>query len=157
MKNHFFDFDLLGFPEQNNTDISVIGKGDASVLILTLFPKESKAEDQSFMENVLKAANLTPLEDKIFHLHIINEHINLSLSHIAQRLNVKSVIIFGLKLEQLGIRAQLAPYQFVHINKLHIMWAHSITMIREDRAAKKNQKAAALWQALKGQYLESGH
>lgn len=154
MNNRFFNFFLTAYPKGSNTDYTIKGKGTASVLIITHFPEQSKAEDFTFMVNVLKAANLTPVEDKIFHLQAQKENIDISLANIIRQLDVKNVLIFGLKPEHLGIRASLTPYQFVELSNKYILWGHSIATIREERAAKKNQKAAALWQALKGRFLD---
>ena len=153
LNNHFFDFFLTAYPKDDNTNFTIKGKGTASVLIITHFPEESKEEDFTFMANVLKAANLTPIDDKIFHLQVQKQDVDISLANIIRQLDVKNILIFGFKPQHLGIRAHLTPYQFVELNNKHILWGHSITTIREERAAKKNQKAAALWQALKGRFL----
>ncbi len=153
MNNPFFDFDLLAFPNKADHQFTIEGQGQGKILILAYIPQQDKNEDYAFLENVLKAVNLTPLEDKIHLLQSANDKINLSLSRLATKMDSKHILIFGLNLKNLGVRADIPKYQFLKLNKLNILLCDSIGLIREERAAKKNQKAAALWQALKTQFL----
>lgn len=145
----------MATPDFHDEQLTIEGKGLSGVLILAFFPEQSKEEDYAFLENVLKAANLTPFEEKIFLLHTKNQNLSLSLSSIAKKANVKHLIIFGLNLPNLGISAQLPLYQFVEINDLKMMFSDPVFVIRKDRENKKNQRAAALWQALKTQFLQT--
>ncbi len=78
---------------------------------------------------------------------------SVSAVALARHLGANTVYGFGVDWSLAGIRAQLPPYQFVRLGEFTFFHAHAIDTIRKDREAKKNEKAGALWNAMKARYL----
>lgn len=151
MKSSYIDFQLFASSGHDSGDIQCQGSGKKGILVLHSAP-ELIEEDREFLTNILKAVQLTPIEENIFLLACPSAN-NLSLVKLCRAQNIHTVFLFGVPLQQVGIRAQLPDYFFTRLGELYLLKAHEIGVIRTEREQQKNQKAAALWQALKAKYL----
>ncbi|MEO0877652.1 MAG: hypothetical protein AAFY48_23880, partial [Bacteroidota bacterium] len=102
--------------------------------------------------NILKAVKLDPLNEQVY-LSQCNAQHPLALALVAPKYNVQHVLLFGVEPAWAGIRAQLPYYQFTKLGGFYLLRAHSVTQIREERQANKNENAGALWNALKAKFL----
>ena len=151
MSNNYLSFDLVGFPTGKINADKWSGNGTQGILIV-VSETELLAKDQEFLENVLAAAKLTPIAEKVILLHCQPEE-SVDLSSFCRQHDLHTVFIFGHALPLLGIRAQLSWYEFTRLGELSLLRAHALSNIRQDRQQQKNEKAGALWKALKAKYL----
>lgn len=147
--SEFFEFDL--YQKQSTVNESEVIQGNLNSGILVI-AKPSSEEDLLFLDNILKAVKLTPRLEHSAHLDLlINDY--FPLASWSRRQDVHTVLVFGVPLAQLGIRAQCPQYHFLRLGQLHILHAHSLQQLREERAQQNNKHAGELWQALKTKFL----
>jgi hypothetical protein len=151
LEANFFDFDLFRVNDPNKATQQWQGAGKSGILVVYAAPT-LPTEDQDFLSSVLNAVKLTPLEEHIFLLPC-PAGAHWPLSRICREHAIHTVFLFGLDPAQLGIRAQLPPYAFTQLGDLSLLLAHPLGTIRTEREANKNEKAGALWQALKAKFL----
>ena len=151
MENFFFDFSLyrIGIPE--HAAQAWQGEGKSGILVVHPSPTLPD-QDRDFLAGILKAIDLTPLEEHVFILNC-PEGTHRPLSRLYREHDLRHVFIFGVDPARLGIRAQLPTYEFTRLGEMSFLLAHPLPVIRAERAAKKNEKAGALWQALKAKFL----
>lgn len=154
MEKHFLNFQLFNYPSKEADNFNTIGQGNSHILIISHSELANKQADKDFIENVFKAAKLSPLETHATLANSDKKDSALAAIQLAKAVDAHTIIIFGNDLKALGIQAQLPAYQFIELNKMNLLWVHSIQTIREERAANKNEKAAALWQALKQKFVD---
>lgn len=152
MNNSFIDFQLFAFPEGENQKENWQGAGRSGVLILHDEESGLAAEDEAFLKNILQAAKLSPVEDQAY-LGSCTATSTLPLATVAREHNIQHVFFFGSDPRWAGIQAQLPYYAFTRLGDLSLLRAHPLRQIREERQANKNQKAGALWNALKAKFL----
>lgn len=151
MNNSYIDFDIYRVPEGGTAPTNWSGAGKSGILVISTASDEAEA-DQAFLESILKAAKLSPLDEQVFSLNCAPEE-RLPLAQICQLHQVHTVLIFGHPLPLLGVRAQLPGYTFLRLGELSLLRAHSLKIIRSEREQNKNEKAGALWKALKAKFL----
>jgi hypothetical protein len=151
LSEHYIDFDLFAFPDSHSGAQFVVGEGRSGILVLHT-AADALSENQSLLENVFKAVQLAPASAQLFVLDV-DQVSSVSAVALARHLGANTVYGFGVDWPRVGIRAQLPPYQFVRLGELTFFHAHAIDTIRKDREAKKNEKAGALWNAMKARYL----
>ncbi|MEL7220522.1 MAG: hypothetical protein AAGJ93_04335 [Bacteroidota bacterium] len=151
MNKSHIDFTIFQYPDANSSLPGWRGTGKAGILVL--FPQsESSAEDEAFLANILKAAQLTPLEEQVYLCHL-SPQTRLNLPAVCRQHQIHTVLLFGCDLSTIGVQAELPWYHFLKLGDLSLLRSHSLTTIREERAKEKNEKAGALWRALKAKYL----
>jgi hypothetical protein len=151
LKNSHLNFTIFQYPEEKASPPNWKGNGKAGILVL-IPASETLAEDEAFLINILKAAQLTPLEEQVYLL-ICSPHQRLALAQVCRHHQIHTVLLFGGQLTLLGIQATLPWYHFVRVGELTLLRAHPLKTIREERTQGKNEKAGALWKALKAKYL----
>ena len=152
MSSSFLDFQMFAYPEGQNSSNDWQGEGKAGVLILHNYDTTLPEPEENFLSNILKAVKLEPLTDHTY-LGCCNAETPVALTQASLKHNIQYVLLFGVDPAWAGVRAQLPYYQFTRLGDLHILRAHSITQIREERQANKNENAGALWNALKAKFL----
>ena len=152
MSSSFLDFQIFAYPNGQNSSNSWEGEGKAGLLVLHNFGTKLPEAEESFLSNILKAVKLSPLAEQVY-ISNCSAQAPLALYQSAAQHHVQYVLLFGVEPAWAGVRAQLPYYQFVRLGDLHLMRAHSITQIREERQANKNENAGALWNALKAKFL----
>ncbi|MEL6655717.1 MAG: hypothetical protein AAFP77_17285 [Bacteroidota bacterium] len=152
MNSSFLDFQMFAYPKGQNSSISWQGEGKAGVLVLHNSGAALPEIEESFLGNILKAVKLDPLNEQVY-LSQCNAQHPLALALVAPKYNVQHVLLFGVEPAWAGIRAQLPYYQFTKLGGFYLLRAHSVTQIREERQANKNENAGALWNALKAKFL----
>jgi len=151
LSSNIFDFRLFRFSEPETAPQQWRGTGKSGILVI-YDQAELPDEDQSFLENVLKAVKLSPVEEHVFLLGCPpGKH--WPLSSICRDHAIHTVYIFGTLPAQVGIRAQVPLYSFTRLGDLSLLRADSLQVIRQEREQNKNEKAGLLWQALKAKYL----
>lgn len=151
MSEYYIDFDLFAFPDSDSGAKSVVGEGRSGILVLHT-AADTLPENLSFLENVFRAVQLAPVSTQLFMLDV-DRVSGVSAVALARHLGANTVYGFGVDWPRVGIRAQLPPYQFVRLGELTFFQAHAVDTVRKDREAKKNEKAGALWNAMKARYL----
>lgn len=151
MSSNIFDFHLFRFSEAEKAPQQWQGLGKSGILVI-YDQADLPAEDQIFLENILKAVNLSPIAEHVFLLACPTS-IHWPLSRICRDHAIHTVFIFGAPATQLGIRAQLPLYSFTRLGDLSLLRADALKVIRQEREQNKNEKAGLLWQALKAKYL----
>ena len=139
MSSNIFDFRLFRFSEPETATQQWRGMGKSGILVI--FDQiELPEEDQSFLENVLKAVKLSPVQEHVFLLGCpIGTHWPLSL--ICREHAIHTVFLFGTPAEQVGIRAQVPLYSFTRLGDLSLPRADALKDIRKEREQNKNEKA----------------
>jgi len=151
LSSNIFDFRLFRFSEPETAPQQWRGTGKSGILVI-YDQAELPDEDQSFLENVLKAVKLSPVEEHVFLLGCPpGKH--WPLSSICRDHAIHTVYIFGTLPAQVGIRAQVPLYSFTRLGDLSLLRADALQVIRQEREQNKNEKAGLLWQALKAKYL----
>ena len=151
MNNSHLNFTIFQYPDRSEAAPNWKGRGKAGILVLVP-TTDTLEEDEAFLSNILNAAQLTPLEEKVYLL-VCAAGQRLALAQLCREYQVHTVFIFGYPLPLLGIQAALPWYHFLRIGELSLLQAHPLHVIREERAKNKNEKAGALWKALKAKYL----
>lgn len=152
MKNSFIDFQLFAFPEPKNPAQDWQGQGKSNLLVLHNNENELEEEDKVFLQNILQAVKISPLAEQIY-LCSCTASKTLPLVPLARKYQVQTVLLFGCDPRWAGIQAQLPYYSFTRLGEVHLLPAHSLVQIRQERAANKNENAGALWNALKAKFL----
>ncbi|RME97448.1 MAG: hypothetical protein D6772_10400 [Bacteroidetes bacterium] len=148
----FLDFDLIRYPPPTSPSIAIQGAGHRKVLVVLHGPAAADEANIDFLENILKAAQLTPTTEQIYRLDL-PKGVDFALAPCCRVLNIRDVLMFGDCRAQLGIRAQLPPYTFTRIGEVHYLLAQELDQLRAEREQGRKQHAGALWQALKNRYL----
>ena len=152
MKNSFIDFQIFAFPDTKNQAENWQGAGNSKLLILYDQSEALAEEDLTFLQNILQAVKINSLADQVY-LASCTAQQKLPLAQLARQEEIETVILFGSAPEWAGIRALLPYYSFTRLGDLSLLRAHSLTQIRKERAANKNENAGALWNALKAKFL----
>lgn len=151
MSSNIFDFRLFRFSEAETAPQAWQGTGKSGILVV-YDQAELPSEDKTFLENILKAVNLSPIEEHVYLLACpTGKH--WPLSRICRNHGIHTIFIFGVDLSQVGIRAQVPPYTFTRLGDLSLLRTDALKTIRQEREQNKNEKAGLLWQALKAKYL----
>lgn len=151
MNNSHLDFTIFQYPDANLPLQGWKGQGKAG--ILAIIPNsETLAEDEAFLANILKAAKLTPLEEQVY-LCFLPAKQRINLPALCRQQHIHTVFLFGCDFSSIGIQAELPWYHFLKLGDLTLLRSHALNVIREERAKEKNEKAGALWRALKAKYL----
>ncbi|PSR08552.1 MAG: hypothetical protein C7N36_21820 [Bacteroidetes bacterium] len=151
MPESYLSFDLIGFPASALSPEKRSGKATAGVLVIVTTVNWQPA-DQAFLESILAAAQLTPLADKTLLL-LVQPDDRLDLTSFCRHEAIHTVLLFGHPLPLLGIRAELPWYAFTRLGDLSLLRVHALSTIREEREKNQNEKAGALWKALKAKFL----
>ncbi len=151
MSSNIFDFRLFRFSDAEKAAQQWQGLGKSGILVI-YDQADLPEEDQTFLENILKAVKLSPIVEHVFLLGCPTGA-HWPLSRICRDNAIHTVLVFGASPAQVGIRAQLPLYSFTRLGDLSLLRADPLKVIREEREQNKNEKAGLLWQALKAKYL----
>lgn len=143
---HFFDFDIVRQPA-----VPKLEPAEEKQNLLIIFRDgEGKLE---FLKSILKAAGYQHPEKELYLLPFSESDASLDLAGLLRHLKVSRAMVFGLSPEPLGYHLRLAPYVPIEINQRWILLADDLADIFSEKEAGKPQKAGALWQAVKAQFL----
>jgi hypothetical protein len=151
LSESYLSFDLIGFPAGELSTAKRSGKATEGILVIASTPNW-QTTDQAFLESVLAAVKLTPLDAKTLLLVVAPDD-RLDLTSFCRHQAIHTVLIFGHQLPLLGIRAELPWYVFTRLGDLSLLRVHALSTIREEREKNQNEKAGALWKALKSKFL----
>lgn len=130
----------------------VEGYANQGIMVVLAGAEADREADIGYLENILKAAQLTPMSEKVALVQLLPEG-SLPLAALLSERQCHTALLFGLPPARAGIRAALSPYAPTRIGGLNLLWCHQLSEIRADRARGDNAKASALWQALKVMFL----
>lgn len=141
--------ELIAFPDANQ---HLEGRANQGVMVIMAGEAKEIEPDKAYLTNILKAAQLTPIEEKVAFL-AVSPHQSIPLVQLMQAAQCHTALIFGLPPAQAGLQAALQPYVATRLAGYTFLWSHSPATISADRARNDNTKAGALWQALKTLFL----
>lgn len=149
---HFFNFDIIRQPVLANEVASTVTNDAASLMVVYKGGEDRKA----FLFNVLKAAGYTQAEKEVLLITLEGENTAFDLSALLLRQSkkIKKIILFGTEPTQLGLHFNVGTYVPVSVNGYTFLLAHDLILIRDEKAAGKPQKAAALWQSIKAAFMK---
>ncbi len=147
-----FDFQIFAVTEHDEGHENVKGQASAEVLIIAQVGDNNSIDNLAFLEKVLEAVQLSPMEKKTALL-LLQASDQISIAGLSRVKSCHTILLFGIDPSAIGIRAELPYYRFTRVSDLQLLRAHSLDVIRAERAQNNNQKAGALWQALKVYFL----
>jgi hypothetical protein len=151
-KAGFLDFDLFSYPTARNGESRLQGSGQRGILIVLAASAAQEEANLHFLENILKAAQLSPAAVNTYRLDLEPGN-TLTLAACCREHHISDVILFGDWCTQLGIRAKLPAYHFTRLGEVYYLLAHDLEQLRTEREQGQSKHAGALWQALKTRYL----
>jgi hypothetical protein len=140
--------EIFDFPDVRPVRSEVEGRGASRILVVMAAAVEDRPEEIAYLENIFKAVKLAPLLEHVFLLPVLPGH-PVALSALLGFYACDTVLLFGCSPEIAGIRAPLQPYLFTRLANRQYLWSDSLSTIKREREEDKNEKAAALWSALK--------
>lgn len=107
-----------------------------SVLVITS-PISSNSEEENLLKKILEACKLNTQD---YNLIQLNEKQKISWHLLRDKLEVKTIILFGIELSQLGVNVQLMPHQTNRFNNCN--WIPTASL---DFIIKQPEIKAHLW------------
>lgn len=148
----FLDFELFASPDRQLKASDLIGQGGREIFIAYEVDSAEK-ERLNYLKKILGAAKID-LEQDTRSL-AVQPGESVQLDSAAFDAFPAYILLFGVKPKQLSLNFQLSAYQPVVYRETTFLWVDSLGTIQEERQAGKNQKAGALWLALKQIFLPS--
>lgn len=152
----FIDFAVTEVPELTDhlaawaDQLPPVGEAVPARPLLVLY--DPATENQEFLHSILKAAGYQSPETEAWLLAWPRQQ-SLDLAALLRHLGTQQLMIFGLDLPPLGLHLQLAPYVPVQLAGNWYLLADGLAEIQAEKAAGKTAKAAALWKAIKSQFM----
>ena len=110
------------------------------VLVATL-PLEKDSPEEIQLNKILQACNLTPSDYNIIQFR---EDTQLAWHMIRDVLQVKTIILFGVTPDQLGVSVQLMPYQVSRFNDCNWIPSGPVSQFMENKDIKQHLWAYGL-------------
>ena len=148
----FLDFELFASPDRQLRSSDLIGQGGRGIFIAYEADSAEK-ERLDYLKKILGAAKIEMEQDTM--TLAIQPGESLRLDTTAFHTSPKYILLFGVKPKQLSLNFQMRAYQAVTYRDTIFLYVDSLGTIQEERQAGKNQKAGALWLALKQIFLPS--
>ncbi len=146
LDNRFLDFTI--FPLISPHDLLNSAKGENKKgLIIIYLAEDDETEHLTLLQNILKAIQYDLNQDAL--LLSLTAKSRLRFIDILKDVTAKDIIVFGIQAKQLGLNWQHKAYQLVQFDNKRYLFGHPLSEIQHDK-----QKKGALWQALKGMFLE---
>ena len=148
----FLDFELFASPDRQLRSSDLIGEGERGIFIA--YELDSAEEERlDYLKKILGAAKIVLEQDTTTLAVQAGESVQLAPT--AFNTFPKYILLFGVKPKQLSLNFQLPIYKPVTYRETTFLCVDSLGTIQEERQAGKNQKAGALWLALKQIFLPS--
>lgn len=148
----YLDFELFASPDKQLQSSDLAGKGGRGIFIV--YEADSSEQAQlDYLEKILAAAKIDMEQD--VNILAVPPDGSIQLNPTAFSSTPQYILLFGVKPKQLGLNYQLPTYHPVTYQGATYLWVDSLATIQEERLAGKNQKAGALWLALKQIFLPS--
>lgn len=148
----FLDFELFASPDRQLSTSDLIGQGGRGIFI-AYEVDSAERERLDYLKKILGAAKIEMEQDT--KTLAVQPGESLQLDTTAFSAFPKYILLFGVKPKQLSLNFQIPAYQPVTYRETTFLWVDSLATIQEERQAGKNQKAGALWLALKQIFLPS--
>ncbi len=148
----FLDFELFASPDRQLRSSDLNGQGGRGIFIAYEVDSAEK-ERLDYLKKILAAAKIEMEQDTMILAVQPGESLQLDTNAIGAF--PKYILLFGVKPKQLSLNFQIPAYQAVTYRDTTFLWVDSLGKIQEERQAGKNQKAGALWLALKQIFLPS--
>ena len=148
----FLDFELFASPDKQLQSSDLKGKGDRGIFIAYEADAAEK-ERLEYLKKILVAAKIDMEQDVTTLAIPSGESILLNTAPFTKAPTY--ILLFGVQPKQLSLNFQLPTYSPVIYQGTTYLWVDSLGTIQEERLAGKNQKAGALWLALKQIFLPS--
>lgn len=148
----FLDFELFASPDKQLQSSDLTGNGGRGIFIAYEIDATEKKRLE-YLKKILAAAKID-MEQDVTTLSIQSGE-SIFLNAGAFSTAPRYTILFGVHPRQLSLNFQLPTYTPVTYQGMTYLWVDSLSTIQEERLAGKNQKAGALWLALKQIFLPS--
>ncbi len=148
----YLDFELFASADKQLQSSDLKGKGGRGIFIAYELSSSQK-ERLDYLNKILAAAKIDMEQD--VNILAVPPESSIQLKTTAFNSTPRYVLLFGVKPQQLGLNYVLPTYNPVTYQGTTYLWVDSLASIQEERLAGKNQKAGALWLALKQIFLPS--
>ncbi|MBX2877045.1 MAG: hypothetical protein KTR30_33305 [Saprospiraceae bacterium] len=148
----FLDFELFASPDKQLQPSDLSGKGSRGIFIAYEADTAEK-ERLDYLKKILAAAKIDLDQD--VNALALDAETSIQLNRSAFATAPQYILLFGVKPKQLSLNFQLPTYSPVSYQGTTYLCVDSLATIQEERMAGKNQKAGALWLALKQIFLPS--
>ena len=135
----FSDKELILISETKSSDFSISGNGELGIFIL--FKDDNEKESSiSFLTKVLSAKKINLEKDTNY----ASLEAAKSISFFQLENKPKHLLLFDIKLSDVGINIEIKPYNFIQINGVNVLFADNLHVIKSDENMKRK-----LWESLK--------
>jgi len=139
---------LTGLPD----NATAIDKLDASASHNLLVLYDGNLD---FLVKVLNAAGYDRPAEQLHLLEWTADSGGLDLAALIRQLGVNKVILFGQRLNELGLHFLEYPYAPVEVAGCRYLVAQSVDLIARAKADGNNKPAGALWGSIKDGFLNA--
>ncbi len=143
----YLDFELIRQPATDS--LPFVSNAKKSLLVAYIAGEER----EQFLFNILRAAGYTNPKEELYLLPLGPGEESQDLSTICRQYQIDQVLIFGLNPKHLGLHLRLGNYVPVQVNQCAFMYGHDLAIIKAEKEDGKPQKAGALWQAIKSNFM----
>jgi hypothetical protein len=110
------------------------GLSPRPILVLSLaLPKESAEETQ-----LMKLLQACQLQEQDYNLLFLQDDTRIAWHQLKDRLQVKTVVLFGVSPEQLGVSVQFMPYQVSRFNDCSWIPAGPVNQFMDNKDIKNH-------------------
>lgn len=150
MEIPFLNFDLIDFADSATIINRCKGRNEQKTLVV-FQTSETEEELLAFLEKVLAAAQLDLATD-ILSL-ILTPGEKFSFIDLCHFFDIQSLLVFGIKPEQLGIHFQIVPYELLRYEGRNYVFLDDLQLIYDERQQGGKRMSGELWKVLKTLFL----
>ncbi|MBL4655936.1 MAG: hypothetical protein JKY33_08960 [Bacteroidia bacterium] len=133
--------------QKKEDNLNFLGENDKGIVFLVDYDNEEILSEshQSVFEKILNALGLS-FNDCAF-INISTCH-TLNFELLTEKINMRNLILMGIKYKELNIPTKLSIHQIATLNSINILSSYSLNELLEDRK-KKEQFWALLKEIIK--------
>lgn len=146
MKKSFFDFKIFKVPENVFSANGQSGNNQKGLILLFAGEESEQESLLAFLAKVFQAIQIDLNQDTYF----INNKLQpgLNWASVLQKKEVRSVVIFGLAPQALGIRFALPLYTLIEHQDVQYLRVDDLSAIYEERQNGGKKMSGLLWRAI---------
>jgi hypothetical protein len=147
----FLNFDLIALADTEAIAERCEGQNARKTLVI-FQAAENPEVLRSFLGKVLAAVQLD-LTNDVLALTVTPDE-KFSFSGLCQLFDIQSLILFGIKPENLGIHFQFTPYDLLRYEGRAYLFVDDLQLIYEERQQGGKRMSGELWKVLKTLFLK---